>query len=70
MRNRIEVPVSGVVIDISDRTLNKMLFGPDYKAPASISKIEHRMFLASNQRPWLVDFSLMIGTHHGHIPKS
>lgn len=47
------IPVRGVTIDILARTLNRMLFGLNYKAPAAVPDLEHCITTTSNQRPWL-----------------
>lgn len=51
--NRELVLMRGVTINISTRTLNRMLFGANYEAPMAISEVEHRLMSASRQRPWL-----------------
>ncbi|KAF3620620.1 hypothetical protein FXO38_32263 [Capsicum annuum] len=51
--NREAVPIREVTIDISTRTLNRMLLGPDYEAPTAISKLRYRLKTTSSQRPWL-----------------
>lgn len=52
--NKLEiVPVRGVDIDISERTLNRFLFGLDYQIPGAIPELEHRLFTRATQRPWL-----------------
>lgn len=53
MRNRKKVFMRGMTIDISDCVLTKLLFGPNYEAPATTPKLEHYMLTAFSQRPWL-----------------
>lgn len=50
IKNKNQVSVSVVIVDILDRTLNRMLFGPDYKALVVTPELEHRMFIESIQR--------------------
>lgn len=54
-RDKLDVvPVRGVDIDISESTLNRFLFGPDYQSPWAIPELEHRFETRAEQRPWLV----------------
>lgn len=51
--NKESVLVREFNIDISSRTIDLILFGPDYKAPATVPNLKYRLTTTPIQRPWL-----------------
>lgn len=48
MRNRPQVIVRGMIIDILDCIINQMLFSQDYEAPSITHDLEHHILIVSS----------------------
>lgn len=51
--NMNQIPVRSVMVDLSDRTINWFLHGPNFIPPVTSQKFYHRMTDRANQRTWL-----------------
>lgn len=53
MRIRMRILFRGVMMDISARTINQILFGKLYMIPTITLELEHQMTKTHNQWPWI-----------------
>lgn len=54
MKRLHKVSVREVMVEISQTTTNRFLFGPNYVPPPWISEFDHQMRDQFQQRPWFV----------------